>query len=272
MHFKRFFEFKPDNNNNLFIIFNNNKVLFDLDLKTFVFNASFLSFQNYDFEKVGIAEDDGMNIYSIDISNITFNFKDQGYSSLVEYDLRHMLPTLNNNDISLLGRANQLLHWIKSNKHCGYCGNVKNYNDKEEALFCDCNNIMVYPTISPCILSLVTKGDQILLARNALFPNGLFSALAGFIEVSETAEETLKREVLEEVKINVKNIRYFGSQSWPFPSQLMLAYICDYDSGEIEVDGEEIVEAQWFNLDQLPNTPPETTLSGRLINSYISDH
>ena len=74
------------------------------------------------------------------------------------------------------------------------------------------------------------------------------------------------------VKINVKNIRYFGSQSWPFPSQLMLAYICDYDSGEIEVDGEEIVEAQWFNLDQLPNTPPETTLSGRLINSYISDH
>ena len=102
MHFKRFFEFKPDNNNNLFIIFNNNKVLFDLDQKTFVLNASFLSFQNYDFEKVGIAEDDGMNIYSIDISNITFNFKDQGYSSLVEYDLRHMLPTLNNNDISLL--------------------------------------------------------------------------------------------------------------------------------------------------------------------------
>jgi NAD+ diphosphatase len=95
--------------------------------------------------------------------------------------------------------------------------------------------------------------------------------LAGFIELSETAEETVEREVYEEVSLKVKNIKYFGSQSWPFPSQLMLAYICDYESGDIKVDGNEIVDAKWFDIDNLPNTPPSSTLSGRLINSYISD-
>ena len=128
---------------------------------------------------------------------------------------------------------------------------------------------MIYPSISPCVLALIQKGNQILLARNALFPEGLFSGVAGFIEVSETAEETIEREIFEEVSLKVKNIKYFGSQSWPFPSQLMLAYTCEFDSGEIEVDGQEIVEAKWFDLNNLPNTPPNSTLSGRLINSCI---
>jgi NAD+ diphosphatase len=130
---------------------------------------------------------------------------------------------------------------------------------------------MIYPSISPCVLALIIKDNQILLARNALFPQGLYSALAGFIEVSETAEETVEREVYEEVSLKVKNVKYFGSQSWPFPSQLMLAYTCDYESGDIKVDGNEIVDAKWFDIDNLPNTPPNSTLSGRLINSYILD-
>jgi NAD+ diphosphatase len=182
------------------------------------------------------------------------------------------MSTLGENEMNLLGRAYQLLHWIKSNKHCGYCGLEKKFDEKEEAMFCSCNSIMTYPSISPCVLALIKKDNQILLARNALFPQGLYSALAGFIEVSETAEETVEREVYEEVSLKVKNIKYFGSQSWPFPSQLMLAYTCEYDSGTIEADGQEIVEAQWFDLDNLPNIPPNSTLSGRLINSCTLDH
>jgi NAD+ diphosphatase len=131
---------------------------------------------------------------------------------------------------------------------------------------------MIYPSISPCVLALIHKDNKILLARNALFPEGLFSALAGFVEVSETAEECVEREVFEEVSIKVKDVKYFGSQSWPFPSQLMLAYTCEYESGNIIVDGKEIVEADWFDLSNLPNTPPDSTLSGTLINSYISGH
>ena len=272
MHFNRFFEFKPENTNNLFIIFRDRKVLYDLDQKTFLLNSSYLKFEDYSFEIIGIGKEDDMNIYSVDISGHHFPLKEQGYLSLVEYEIRHLFPMLTPYDISVLGRANQLMHWIKSNKHCGYCGSIKRFSESEEALFCKCNNIMVYPTISPCVLALIHKDNKILLARNALFPEGLFSALAGFIEVSETAEECVEREVFEEVSLKVKNVKYFGSQSWPFPSQLMLAYICEYESGEINVDGKEIVEADWYDLDNLPNTPPNSTLSGTLINSYVSDH
>ena len=272
MHFNRFFEFKPENNNNLFIIFKDRKVLYDLDQKTFLFNSSYLKFENYSFELIGIGKKDGMNIYSVDISDHHFLFEEQGYLSLVEYEIRHLFSMLSPYDLSLLGRANQLMHWIKSNKHCGYCGSIKTFSESEEALFCKCNNTMIYPTISPCVLALIYKENKILLARNALFPEGLFSALAGFIEVSETAEECVQREVFEEVSLKVKNVKYFGSQSWPFPSQLMLAYMCEYESGEINVDGKEIVEADWYDMDNLPNTPPNSTLSGTLINSYVSDH
>ena len=272
MHFNRFFEFKPENNNNLFIIFKDRKVLYDLDQKTFLFNSSYLKFENYSFELIGIGKKDGMNIYSVDISDHYFLFEEQGYLSIVEYEIRHLFSMLSPYDISVLGRANQLMHWIKSNKHCGYCGSIKTFSESEEALFCKCNNTMIYPTISPCVLALIYKENKILLARNALFPEGLFSALAGFIEVSETAEECVQREVFEEVSLKVKNVKYFGSQSWPFPSQLMLAYICEYESGEINVDGKEIVEADWYDMDNLPNTPPNSTLSGTLINSYVSDH
>lgn len=272
MHFNRFFEFKPENTNNLFIIFRDRKVLYDLDQKTFLLNCSYLKFEDYSFEIIGIGKEDDMNIYSVDISGHHFPLKEQGYLSLVEYEIRHLFPMLTPYDISVLGRANQLMHWIKSNKHCGYCGSIKTFSESEEALFCKCNNIMVYPTISPCVLALIHKDNKILLARNSLFPEGLFSALAGFIEVSETAEECVEREVFEEVSLKVKNVKYFGSQSWPFPSQLMLAYICEYESGEINVDGKEIVEADWYDLDNLPNTPPNSTLSGTLINSYVSDH
>ena len=222
-------------------------------------------------KKIGIAEDGNVNIYAADISDQLFNLSEQGYKSLVEYDQRNLMSILDENDMNLLGRAYQLLHWIKSNKHCGYCGLEKQFDEKEEAMFCSCNNIMTYPSISPCVLALIIKENQILLARNALFPQGLYSVLAGFIEVSETAEETVEREVYEEVCLKVKNIKYFGSQSWPFPSQLMLAYTCDYESGDIKVDGNEIVDAKWFDIDNLPNTPPNSTLSGRLINSYILD-
>ena len=272
MHFNRFFEFKPENTNNLFIIFRDRKVLYDLDQKTFLLNCSYLKFEDYSFEIIGIGKEDDMNIYSVDISGHHFPLKEQGYLSLAEYEIRHLFPMLTPYDISILGRGNQLMHWIKSNKHCGYCGAIKTFSESEEALFCKCNNIMVYPTISPCVLALIYKDNKILLARNSLFPEGLFSALAGFIEVSETAEECVEREVFEEVSLKVKNVKYFGSQSWPFPSQLMLAYICEYESGEINVDGKEIVEADWYDLDNLPNTPPNSTLSGTLINSYVSDH
>ena len=195
-----------------------------------------------------------------------------GYESLIELDVRHLLAISKPEDITLMGRANQLLHWIKSNKYSGYSGKLNKFDNEEEALRCPTSYKIIYPSISPCVLAMVIRGDEVLLARNNLFPEGLFSVLAGFVEVSESAEETVKREVLEEVNLKVTNLKYFGSQPWPFPSQLMLGFSCEYESGEIKVDEKEIAEANWYKYDELPYVPPTTSLSGLLINSFVEDH
>ena len=118
---------------------------------------------------------------------------------------------------------------------------------------------------------MVTRGDEVLLARNKFFPENWYSTLAGFIEAGETAEEALRREVMEEVNVSVKNITYFGSQPWPFPSQLMLGYFCEYESGEIKIEEAELEDAKWFKIDDLPNVPPKLSISGQLISSYLED-
>ena len=131
---------------------------------------------------------------------------------------------------------------------------------------------MIFPRISPCIIVLVVRGDEVLLAQGVGFPDGMYSTLAGFMEAGETPEETVRREVNEETGIQVKNIRYFSSQSWPFPSQLMLGFFADYESGDIVPDPVEIVDAQWFPINQLPNTPPANAISGQLISSQVKTH
>jgi NAD+ diphosphatase len=269
MHFKRFLDIKASNNN-ILIIFKNNKILYEPNEKTFLLQQNLLNFEIKDHIYIGIANN-GKNIYAVDISNTSFDIN-IGYKSLVEYDIRHLLALSDPNDIVLMGRANQLLHWIKSNKYSGYSGELNKFDTKEESLYCPDTSTMIYPSISPCILAMVTRGDEILLARNNMFPEGLFSILAGFVEVSESAEETVHREVLEEVNLKVKNIKYYGSQPWPFPSQLMLGFSCEYESGDIILDEKEIAEANWYKYNNLPYVPPTTSLSGKLINSFVEDH
>ncbi len=269
MHFKRFLDINGKENKQ-FIIFKNNKILYEPDLKTFLLESSYL---DIDLEKsliIGIAESKN-KIYAVDISNCE-NEINIGYKSLVEFDVRHLLAISKPEDIVLMGRANQLLHWLRSNKYSGYSGELNKFDTKEESLVCPTTSTMIYPSIAPCVLAMVTKEDQILLARNNLFPEGLYSVLAGFVEVSESAEETVKREVLEEVSIKVKNLKYYGSQPWPFPSQLMLGFSCEYESGEIIIDENEIAEANWYKYDNLPYVPPTSSLSGKLINSFVEDH
>ena len=129
-----------------------------------------------------------------------------------------------------------------------------------------------YPTISPCIITLIHDDDKILLGRSKYFPQNMYSTLAGFIEAGESAEEALVREVKEEVNVAVSNIRYHSSQSWPFPSQLMLGYMCKYDAGKIVLNDAELEDAKWFSIDDLPAIPPDASISGQLIRSYIEDH
>jgi NAD+ diphosphatase len=169
-----------------------------------------------------------------------------------------------------VGKALQLAHWIASHRYCGACGQLLMPHPVERALQCpDCQH-RVFPRISPCVIVLVRRDRHILLARHAGRGSATFSCLAGFMEVGETPEQTLCREVREETAIEISNIRYVRSQSWPFPSQLMLGFHADYAGGEIRVDGEEILEARWFAADSLPSAlPPPFSVAGQLIALFL---
>lgn len=170
---------------------------------------------------------------------------------------------------ALAGRASQLLDWERDHRHCGRCGEPMVVDEIERAMRCNPCGTISYPRIAPCVIVLVHCEEELLLARNANFPQPMYSTLAGFIEAGETAEETLVREVHEEVGVGVHNLRYFKSQSWPFPNQLMLGYFAEYAGGDIVCEPGEIADAQWFHYSNLPMIPPTSSISGQLIQHYI---
>ena len=134
---------------------------------------------------------------------------------------------------------------------------------------CACGHVS-YPRIAPAMMVLVKRGNAVLLARNVAAPPGRFSALAGFLEPGESVEEAIHREVCEEVGVAVKDLRYFASQSWPFPGSLMLAFTAEYAGGELAPDGTEIVEARWFGPgDPLPQLSPSQSISRALIDAHL---
>ncbi|MEO8877434.1 MAG: NAD(+) diphosphatase [Polyangiaceae bacterium] len=169
------------------------------------------------------------------------------------------------------GRPTHIVDWATTNRFCGRCGTATIRTENERCMACPSCKLTAYPRISPAIIVLVRRGNQALLARNARFPGVFFSTLAGFAEIGESLEETLAREVREEVGIGVKNIRYFGSQPWPFPNSLMIGYTCEWADGEIAVDGEEIAEAQWFSASELPAIPPRISIARKLIDAWVAE-
>ena len=223
---------------------------------------------------MSIAKDPMSNeyFYSINIepkTNILGIFMDP---AKIEFtDFRTTLSFLDPSDFQLISRASILVNWKATNQFCSSCGKQTVFNLTEGAPDCDCLAPPRYPIISPCIITLIHDDDRILLGRSKFFPPNMFSTLAGFIEAGENAEEALAREVMEEVNVKVSEVRYYGSQSWPFPSQLMLGYFCKYEEGSIQLNDAELEEARWFDLDDLPIIPPDTSISGQLIRSYIAD-
>ena len=191
-------------------------------------------------------------------------------NDLILTPLRNLLGRIPDSLFTICSRSLQLSEWRRNNQFCGVCGKKMKMHETERAMLCECNNVLVYPRISPCIIVLVTNGEELLLAHNKNFPGTFYSTLAGFIEAGESAESAIHREIFEEVKVKVQNIKYFGSQSWPFPSQLMLGYHAEYLEGEITPDGEEIDLADWFHYKDLPNVPTgNISISGQLIESYL---
>lgn len=185
---------------------------------------------------------------------------------------RELLLARNLEDFTAIGRANQLISWFDHHRFCGKCSAPTTPHDNDRALVCTACDGHFYPRINPCVIVLVTKGDEFLLALHTKGRGSYYSCLAGFMEVGETPEETVKREVMEEVGLTVGNIRYIKSQSWPFPSQLMLGFFADYEAGEITVDGIEIEKAHWYSAGDLPQVPSAgISVAGQLIELFLQD-
>jgi len=170
------------------------------------------------------------------------------------------------------GRANQLATWNRNHQYCGSCGFSFEDKKDERAKICPQCGLINYPRLSPAVIVAVMRGNNILLARNKRFKMPFYSVLAGFVEPGETLELCVQREVAEEVGVTVKNIRYFGSQPWPFPDSLMIAFLADYAGGEIRVDGSEIMEAKWFSKESLPNIPPQISIARQLIDWFAAQN
>ena len=169
----------------------------------------------------------------------------------------------------LIGRAKQIVDWYQHHKFCGQCGKPTGSAETDRSRKChDCGN-MFYPRLSPSIIVLITKGDEVLLAKSANARANFYSTLAGFVEPGESIEEAVHREVFEEVGLKVKNLKYFNSQSWPFPNSLMLGFHAEYDEGEIVLQEEEIADAQWFHYREMPNRPAMISISGWLVDAHI---
>lgn len=187
-------------------------------------------------------------------------------------DLYRLWSSVDEATWAVAGRAVQLVEWQRNHRFCGRCGTPTVGASGERATKCPECGLLAYPRLAPAVIMLVERGDgRALLARNANFPEGLFSCLAGFVEPGETLERAVRREVFEEVGLEIGDVEFRGSQPWPFPHQVMIGFGAQHISGEIEIDGEEIVEARWFTPDSTPNFPTGgMSIAGRLIDEWRS--
>jgi NAD+ diphosphatase len=184
--------------------------------------------------------------------------------------LRNWFGVLPEPHLAIAMRAVQLLEWERTHRFCGACGTPTALVPGERAYRCAACGLSVYPRICPAMMVLISRGRQLLLARGVTFPPGRYSALAGFLEAGESIEDAIHREVREEVGVEVDDLRYFGSQSWPFPNSLMIAFTARWKSGAIEADPAEIADAQWFDIDALPEMPAQNiSISRALIDATV---
>jgi NAD+ diphosphatase len=185
--------------------------------------------------------------------------------------LRGLYGLLDEKMFWLAGRSFQVMNWDRTHQYCGGCGFPTEDKREERAKICPQCGLVDYPGVSTAIIVAVRKDKQILLAHAQRHPVGRYSVLAGFVEMGETLEECVRREVREEVGLEIKNICYFGSQSWPFPNSLMVGFTAEYAKGEISIDNNEIEDAKWFSAGEIPQVPGSMSIARQLIEWFAAN-
>jgi NAD+ diphosphatase len=193
-------------------------------------------------------------------------------SSLAPQGLRALYGQVDDQLFALAGRASQILEWDRTHQFCGRCGSSTVNATGERAKRCPSCGLLSFPRLSPAVIVLVERGDDVLLARHTRTTDGMYALLAGFVEPGESIEEAVHREIWEETGIEVDRLAYFGSQPWPFPHQLMIGFTVQYAGGDVQIDGVEIADAQWFSAQAMPKVPPRLSIARRLIDAYAAKH
>ncbi|MFZ2163356.1 MAG: NAD(+) diphosphatase [Sideroxyarcus sp.] len=208
-----------------------------------------------------VGEWQGLPCYTAELDKLPDNYSGELIS------VRSLFSLVSTEAITLAGRAVLLLDWQKNHRYCGKCGTPNTRKADEYSMHCPSCGLVTYPRISPAVMVLIKRGDELLLARSPRFKPGVFSALAGFVEAGETLEQCAAREIREEVGIEITNLQYYGSQSWPFPDSLMVAFFADYAGGTITPDPSEIEAAGWFKCNALPTLPEPMSLAWQMIEA-----
>ncbi|BCR06344.1 NADH pyrophosphatase [Desulfuromonas versatilis] len=189
-------------------------------------------------------------------------------AGLEAHNLLATQPLLAIEQLSLGGLAGQILHWKSNSGFCSKCGAPTDPLPGEWGRKCRMCGYSHFPHIHPCVIVIVRRPGQVLLTRKAEWPEGRYSLVAGFVDFGECLEEAVAREVREETGVRVQNVRYLGSQSWPFPSQLMTGFTAEYLDGEVVVEEKELEDARWFDVDRLPTLPPKRSIARYLIDNF----
>lgn len=213
---------------------------------------------------------EGFDIGTLDGETCTaIAFDGDAPSGFAYMNLRALFARLDERTWHMAGRALQILEWDRTSTYCGACATPTEHVPNELARRCPKCDLSAYPRLAPAVIVLVERGDEALLAQPARFPM-FYSTLAGFVEPGETLEQTIAREIREEVGIEVRDPRYFGSQPWPFPHSLMIGFHASYASGELRVDPNELGDAKWFRFDALPTIPPRISIARALIDDWVT--
>ena len=233
----------------------------------FFYQAEFL--KGAHSEPIQVGHWQGLPCMAIESDDLPEHLSFLGNAELVP--MRQVFGVVGPEAFAMAGRATQLIDWQMTHRYCGRCGHATQLHESDFAMHCPQCKLNAYPRISPAVMVLVRHGTQFLLARSPHFKPGVFSALAGFVEAGETLEQCAAREVMEEVGVKIDNLRYFCSQSWPFPNSLMIAFFADYVSGDIVPEPSEIEAADWFDIDDLPKLPDHVSIARQLIEGALKE-
>ncbi|MCX7786921.1 MAG: NAD(+) diphosphatase [Spirochaetes bacterium] len=189
-------------------------------------------------------------------------------------NLRMAYGRLSSEELQAARFASHLLFWDRNTRFCGVCGAPTTDKPDERAKLCTQPNCgaVFYPKISPAVIVAILDGDRILLAHNRRFVSKFYSLIAGFVEIGESLEDCVHREVLEEVGVTVKNVRYFGSQPWPTPDSLMIGFLADYAGGSVRIQDDELHDARWFSPPDMPQLPPSDSIARKILRWYETEY